>query len=320
MNSYKLIVEKSTVPVDTGEWVRITISRYMNKKILFDVASNPEFLREGTAIGDFLNPDRIVIGVETKRAETLLKELYSKIKAPVIVTDIKSAELIKHASNSFLAMKISFINAVANICEKVGADVIKVANGMGTDKRIGKAFLNAGAGFGGSCFPKDLDAFYWIAKKKGYNFELLHEVKKINQQQKYNLVKKIEDVLWIIKDKVIAFWGLSFKPNTDDMRMAPSIEIITTLISRGAKIRAYDPKAMEKAKLVLPDVTYCKDAYEAARCSECIIIMTEWEEFKNLDFTKIKKIVKQPIIVDARNLLSEKNLEKIGYIYKGVGR
>jgi UDPglucose 6-dehydrogenase len=320
MDSYRLIVEKSTVPVETGDWVKITIGRHMSKKIPFDVASNPEFLREGTAIEDFLAPDRIVIGVETQRAEKLLKEIYSKIKAPIIVTDIKSAELIKHASNSYLAVKISFINAVANICEKVGADVLKVAAGMGYDKRIGKDFLSAGAGFGGSCFPKDLDAFYWISKKLGYNFELLHEVKKINRSQKEVIVKKIEDVLWILKDKTIAVLGLSFKPNTDDMRMAPSIEIIESLVSKGARIRAYDPQGMEKSKEIMPYVTYCKDAYETIKGAECILLMTEWDEFKGLDFKKVKKLVKQPILVDARNLYHDKDLNKLGFIYKGVGR
>jgi len=221
MNTYKLIVDKSTVPVETGERGEMTIKRNIKKNIDFDVASNPEFLREGSAVYDTFNPDRIVVGVKTKKAETLLKELYSPIKAPVLVTDIKSAEIIKHASNSFLAMKISYINAVANICEKTGADIVKVAEGIGMDSRIGKSFLNAGIGFGGFCFPKDLEAFYWISKKVGFDFKLLKEVKEINEYQRALLLKKIEEAVWNLKGKTIGILGLAFKPETDDMRFAP---------------------------------------------------------------------------------------------------
>lgn len=226
MTSYKLIVDKSTVPVETGERVYETINRNLKKNIPFDVASNPEFLREGSVIYDIFHADRIVIGVNSKQAEKLLRELYAPFKALVLVTDIKSAEIIKHASNSFLAMKISFINGIANICERAGADVKKVAEGIGMDKRIGKSFLNAGIGFGGFCFPKDLEAFMWISKKMGYDFELLKAVKSINEDQKKIFVKKIEDTLWVLKDKTIGILGLAFKPNTDDMRFAPSIDII----------------------------------------------------------------------------------------------
>ena len=320
MKAYKLIVEKSTVPVETGEWVKLTISRNLTNKVNFDVASNPEFLREGQAINDFFHPDRIVIGVESKKAEEILKDIYKPIKAPVIVTDRKSAELIKHASNSFLAMKISFINAVANICERVGADVTKIAQGMGFDKRIGKSFLSAGIGFGGSCFPKDLDAFCWIAKKLGYNFELLDAVRKINREQRENIVKKIEDTLWVLHGKTIALLGLSFKPDTDDMRSAPSIDIIQMLHSKGAKIIAYDPKSMEKSKEMLPFVKYVKNPYDACKQADCAVLVTEWDEFKNIDFKKLKKSMKQPVIIDGRNFYDPDKLIKLGFVYKGVGR
>jgi UDPglucose 6-dehydrogenase len=320
MNGYKVIVEKSTVPVETGEWVKTVIKRNLPKKVLFDVASNPEFLKEGQAINDFLHPDRVVIGVESKRAEKILTELYKPLNTKILVTDIKSAELIKHASNSFLATKISFINSVANVCERVGADVTKVAEGMGADKRIGRAFLNAGPGFGGSCFPKDLSAFYWISHRLGYDFEILKEVLKVNREQRENAVKKIEDILWILKDKTIAVLGLSFKPETDDMREAPAVDIIKIMQSRGARIKAYDPKAMPKAETLLDGVEFCKDLYSACRSADCMVLLTEWEEFRNIDFKRLKKIMKQPIIVDMRNFYDPGKLRKLGYIYKGVGR
>ena len=322
LNGYKLVVDKSTVPVETGEWVKTTIERNSSKKagVAFDVASNPEFLREGTAIHDFLNPDRIVIGVSSFKAQKFLTDIYKPINAPLIVTDIKSAELIKHASNSYLAMKISFINAVANICEKVGANVTNVAEGMGMDKRIGRDFLDAGPGFGGFCFPKDLEAFYWISKKVGYSFNLLAEVKKINEDQKKNIAKKVEDALWILKDKTIAVLGLAFKPNTDDMRMAPSIDIIKELKLKGAKVRAYDPQSMEKAREIMPFVEYCKSIDEVCKSADCILLLTHWKEFENIDFKKIKKLVKQAIIVDARNLYDPETMKKLGFVYKGVGK
>lgn len=320
MRSYKVIVEKSTVPVETGEWVETTVQRNNNSGVEFDIVSNPEFLREGSAIYDFLHPDRIVLGVKSKRAEKIMRELYAPIKAPILVTDIKSAELIKHASNSFLATKISFINAIANFCELVGADVEKVAEGIGLDKRIGKEFLNAGAGFGGFCLPKDLEAFYWIANKLGYNFELLQVVKKINEEQKRNIVKKIEDLVWIIQGKTIGVLGLSFKPDTDDIRFAPTIEIIKMLQEQGAKIKAYDPQAMEKAKEVLTQVKFCENPYEVAKNSECLVILTEWDEFKKFDLKRIKNLLCQPIIVDGRNIYQPEEMKKLGFIYKGVGR
>jgi len=320
LKNYRLIVEKSTVPVETGEWVNFTIKTQAKKGVEFDVASNPEFLREGSAIKDFMNPDRIVIGVSSKRAENLLKKLYAPLKAPLVVTDVKSAEIIKHASNSFLATKISFINAVSNICEKTGADIAKVAEGMGMDKRIGKQFLNAGLGYGGSCFPKDVDAFIKIAGKLGYDFGLLKAVKDVNQHQIRSFLKKIEDNLWIIKGKTIGILGLSFKPDTDDMRMSASIGVIDWLKEEKALIKVFDPQAMPKAKEFINGVTYCKDAYSVAKGASCLLVVTEWNEFKQLDLTKIKKLMKQPLIIDGRNIFEPETLEKIGFKYLCVGR
>jgi len=321
LNSYRLIVEKSTVPVETGKWIEHTIRVFNRRKVKFDVASNPEFLREGSAIQDFLRPDRIVIGTESKRAREILSELYKPFNAPIIFTDINSAELIKHASNSFLATKISFINAIANICEKVGADVIKVAEGMGLDKRIGRAFLDAGIGYGGSCLPKDVDAFIHIAEKLGYDFELLKVVKKINENQREILLKKIKDSLWIIKGKNIGILGLSFKPNTDDIRNAPSLEIIDALLKEEANIRCFDPQAMPKAKKILKNrVLFCKDPYEVAKNADCLVIVTEWNEFKELDLLRLKKIMRQPVIIDGRNIYDPRKLKEMGFRYLGVGR
>lgn len=320
MRTYRLIVEKSTVPVETGMWIKHTLESYARKKVKFDVASNPEFLREGSAINDFMHPDRVVIGVESKKAKGILVELYKPLNAPILVTDMKSAEIIKHASNSYLATKISFINAIANICEKVGADVEKVAEGMGLDKRIGKEFLNAGTGFGGFCLPKDIEAFIRISDKLGYEFELLKAVKKINDSQKMLLVNKIEKVIWNIKDKTIAILGLSFKPNTDDMRFAPSIEIIDVLQKEGANIRAYDPQAMDKAKTLLKDVKFCVDSYDAVKGADCAVILTEWNEFKQLDMTKLKKLLRQPVVVDGRNIYEPKKMRESGFKYYSIGR
>ena len=320
LTSYHLVVEKSTVPVETGKWVEHTIKTNIRKHVKFDVASNPEFLREGTAIHDFLYPDRIVIGVETKRAEETLRELYKKVKAEIVVTDIKSAELIKHASNSFLAAKISFINSVANICERTGADITKVAHGMGLDPRIGRSFLQSGIGYGGSCFPKDVDAFMHISGKLGYDFALLKAVRKANEEQRALFVKKIEESLWIVKGKTIGILGLSFKPETDDMRQAPSIDIINSLMNAGAKIKAYDPKAMPKARPILKGVKLCKDVYEAARQSDCLAIVTEWHEFKVMDLKRVKKLMKNPLIVDGRNVFEPKEMKKLGFRYISMGR
>ena len=320
MQEYKLIVEKSTVPVQTAEWIRVTINRYKGKDIEFDVASNPEFLREGSAVKDFLFPDRIVIGVESEKAKKLMLCLYEPINAEKVIVDTKSAELIKHASNSFLAMKISFINAVANICEKTGADIEKVALGMGLDKRIGKDFLNAGVGYGGSCFPKDVRAFIWISQQLGYDFNLLKEVEKINLKQREIFIKKIEESLWILKDKNIGILGLSFKPDTDDIRDAPAIDIIKNLKEKGAKIKVYDPKAMDNIKKIFADIEYCDGLDSVAKNSDCLIFLTEWEEFKHIDFDKIKKLMSQPIIIDGRNIFDLEKMKKLGFVYKSVGR
>jgi len=320
MSEYKLVVGKSTVPVSTGKWIKKTMNIRNTRGIDFDVASNPEFLREGSAIDDFLHPDRVVIGVESEKAKNLLCELYKPIDAPILVTDIESAEIIKHASNSFLATKISFINAISVICERAGADVKEVAEGMGSDKRIGKDFLNAGAGFGGFCFPKDLSAFIKIAENLGYDFKLLREVEHINDEQKKGIVRKIRESLWNLRGKKVGILGLSFKPNTDDIRYAPSIDIISELIKEGVSIKAYDPKAMEKMKRIFPDITYCKNPYEVCNESDALVIITEWDEFGNLDIKKIKKLLVSPIIIDGRNMFDPEELKEEGFLYTGVGR
>jgi len=320
MNGYKIIVEKSTVPVQTGKWVKTVIERFSKKTRDFDVASNPEFLREGSAIDDFLHPDRVVLGVESQEAKEKLLELYKPIDAPKIVTDIESAELIKHASNSFLSAKISFINAISIICEKSGADVLKVAEGMGLDKRIGRDFLNAGVGFGGFCFPKDIKAFISIAAKLGYDFRLLKEVDAINHEQMLLTVKKLEGMLWNLKDKKIGILGLAFKPNTDDMRFAPSITIIRELQKQGATIKAYDPVAMNRAKKIMPDIEYCADPYSAATGVDAIILVTEWDEFRDLDLKKIKSLMRQPVFLDGRNVFDVKQMNDLEFIYSGIGR
>ncbi len=343
MNGYKVVVEKSTVPVKTGEWVKRTI-RFNNKfGGDFDVASNPEFLREGSAIGDFLKPDRIVVGVESQKAAELLQGCYQPIidqrvsfdissgkvihqdpqdrHVPFIVTNVSSSELIKHASNSFLALKISYINAVANFCELAGADVEQVAKGMGLDSRIGTKFLNAGVGYGGSCFPKDVSAFLEISRELGYDFKLLEDIIEVNQKQREIFVRKIKNALWIIKDKSIGILGLSFKPNTDDMREAPSIDVIKALQLEGAKIKAYDPVAMDNAKQIFGDtITYCNDPYEVAQDSDALVLMTEWDEFKNLDLKKVFDTLHYPIFLDGRNVFNPAEMKSIGFEYHSIGR
>ncbi len=321
MPSYRLIVEKSTVPVNTGEWVAHTIKVFNKRNIKFDVASNPEFLREGQAIEDFMHPDRIVIGVESDRARDILLELYKPLNAPMVITDIKSAELIKHASNSFLATKISFINAIANICDTVGADVVEVARGMGLDRRIGSNFLSAGIGFGGFCLPKDLSAFVRIAEKLGYDFGILKEAQRVNDNQRRLLIKKITTLLWNLPKKTISVLGLSFKPDTDDIRYSPALDIVTLLRAEGAHIKVYDPKAMPKVKKLLGGgVEFCEDAYSAARSSDCLIVATEWNEFKELDFKKIKRLMRQPVVIDGRNIYDPKDMRALGFKYAGIGR
>ncbi len=320
MTEYKIIVDKSTVPVQTGEKVAETIKRYCKNRVECDVVSNPEFLREGFAVEDLMKPDRIVIGVRTQRPVPALKEVYEPFKAPIIVTDINSAELIKHASNSFLALKISYINAVSVICEATGANVQEVANGMGMDERIGRRFLNPSLGFGGSCFPKDLSAFIKIAEELRYDFGLLKEVQKINAGQMDRFVKKIVDTIWVLKGKTIGVLGLAFKQNTDDVRMSPAIELCQRLQKEGAALRVHDPKAMDKAKSLLKDVTYVDDMNDVAEGCDALVVATEWEEFKKLDLARAHKLLSHPIMFDGRNLFDPKEMEKLGFIYKSIGR
>ncbi len=319
--SYRLIVDKSTVPVETGDKVSRTIRLYAPKECEFDVASNPEFLREGSAVGDFLNPDRIVVGVPSPRAEQMLRELYEPVKAPLLVTDIHSAEIIKHASNSFLATKISFINAVAQLAEATGADVELIARGMGLDRRIGASFLCAGLGYGGSCFPKDVKAFHRIARDKGVDLSILKEVERINEEQRRLFLHKVHDALWVVKGKRLGVWGLSFKPETDDMRSAPSIDILGALAAEGAELVAYDPVAMEKAKALLPEhVRYVASRDEAAEGADALLVLTEWKEFKEADPARLKGLLKQPVVIDGRNIFNPAHMRELGFIYYSVGR
>lgn len=320
LSRYTVVAEKSTVPVETGEQVERTIHRFNRRQVAFDMVSNPEFLREGTAVEDFLHPDRIVIGVKTARAEKVMREVYAPLNAKILITDLKSAELIKHASNSFLSTKISFINAVGRICELVGADVTKVAEGMGLDPRIGASFLKAGLGFGGFCFPKDLEAFHYISKKVGYDFDLLRAVKDINDSQRVHFVKKIEEALWVLKGKTIGMLGLAFKPHTDDVRFAPALDVIRRLQERGAHVRVYDPVATSKAKAEVKGVVFCKTAYEAARGADCIALVTEWPEFQQLDWKKVKRSMSHAILVDGRNALDPSIMKAAGFDYHGMGR
>jgi UDPglucose 6-dehydrogenase len=320
---YKLIVEKSTVPVKTSEQILKTIKLYNKHGVELEVASNPEFLREGTALQDFFEADRIVIGVSSKKAENLLKELYKGIDSPVVVTDPNTAEIIKHASNSFLAMKISFINMVADLCENTGADINKVAEGMGFDKRIGKSFLNAGIGYGGSCFPKDVRAFNQIGKENGLDFSLLKDVDKINMKRVERFISKLRKAHWVFKDKVFSIWGLAFKPGTDDIREAPALKVMEILLNEGANLRVYDPKAMDNVKKVFPSsdkLYYANDPFDAAKDSEAILLITEWDEFKDINFSKIKEIILTNVLIDGRNLYSSEKMKEEGFIYYPVGK
>lgn len=321
MDGYKIIVSKSTMPVKTGQKIKETISKFCRKNINFDIVSNPEFLREGSAIKDFLQPDRIVIGVESKQAQKIMEEIYKPIKTLIIFTSIESAEVIKHACNAFLATKISFINAIANICEKNGANVQEVAYAMGQDKRIGRSFLNAGIGFGGSCFPKDVSAFISVAQKSGYNFKMLKEVKEINKRQRQIFINKIKNILSGQEKKEIGILGLSFKPDTDDMREAPSIDVIEALLKQGFLIKVYDPAAKDNAKKIFGNkITYCQNMYQALNGSAALIILTEWDVFKKLDLLKAKKMLLSPIIIDGRNIFNHKKMEKQGFEYYSIGR
>ena len=320
LSRYTVIVEKSTVPVKTGERVLKTIQRNAPKGTECDVVSNPEFLREGSAVKDALNPDRIVFGVTSERAAGVMRRLYEGFQAPVLVTDIASAELIKHASNSFLALKISFINAVATVCELSGADVELVAKGMGMDPRIGSRFLNAGLGYGGSCFPKDVMAFEQIARELGYDFGLLREVQRINQDMRERFLKKVEEELWVVKGKILGVWGLSFKPDTDDVREAPALAIAQQLQEKGALVQAYDPKAAEKAGRLLKGVRICATAEEAAKDADALLVCTEWPEFRTFPLERLKGLMRHPVVLDGRNLYEPVAMRSAGFDYRSVGR
>ena len=319
---YRVVVDKSTVPVKTGEKVDATIRRY-NKNAEFDVVSNPEFLREGCAVPDLMNPDRIVIGSASQRATDLMKRVYEPFNAPILVTDVNSAELIKHAANSFLSLKISYINAVSAICEASGADVEKVADGIGMDKRIGRNFLNAGLGYGGSCFPKDVKAFIAIADELGVPFNLMKEVERINESMLERFLKKMRDALWVLKDKRIAVWGLSFKPDTDDVRNSVAIELVRHLVEEGAIVTAYDPKGMEKAReynLISDKVKLVGSPVEAVDGAEALVLATEWKEFARQDFAEVKRRMHTPLVFDGRNLFKPDTMREMGFVYCGVGR
>lgn len=324
LKEYKLIVEKSTVPVRTAEWIERTIKLY-NPQADFDVASNPEFLKEGSGIKDFFQPDRIVLGVSSERAKKILLEIYNEKEFPYpkIITDVKTAELIKHASNSFLALKISYINMVANFCEKVGVDVDVVAEGMGLDRRIGREFLKAGIGWGGSCFPKDVKAFIKMAEENHEDFSILKEAYKINEKRIDHFIEKVKRTLWVIKGKRLSIWGLSFKPNTDDIRESPAIKIIPKLLNAGAYLNLYDPEAMENTKKIIPpndNVNYADSIEESVKESHAILILTDWNEFKKADLPNLKKYMITPIIIDGRNIYEPKKVRELGFLYVPTGK
>lgn len=315
-----IIIDKSTVPVGTGDMVGEIIAQNARPGIPFSVVSNPEFLREGSAVSDFFNPDRIVLGSMDRAAAQRVADMHTPLGAEVIITDLRTAEMIKYASNAFLATRISFINEIAHICEKLGADVKEVARGMGADKRIGPHFLDAGIGYGGSCFPKDVLALHHMAASSGCHPQLLQAVMDINQDARNRFVDKVRKLLDTLEHKVIGVLGLSFKPNTDDMREAPSLDIIQALQAEGAHVKAYDPVAMERAGEVMPQVTFCATAYDAAKEADAILIVTEWNEFKQLDWAKLQRFMRQPIVVDGRNLYDPQEMANRGFIYWGVGR
>ena len=316
-----IIVNKSTVPIGTGDWVADIVRENMpDEDIEFSVVSNPEFLREGSGVYDFMNPDRIVLGSMDSAAAQRVAELYNPLQAPIIITDLRTAEMIKYASNAFLATKISFINEIANICEALGADVTKVARGMGMDQRIGPQFLGAGVGWGGSCFPKDVKALAHMAATHGAHPQLLRAVMEINYDQRKRVIQNLRDILGSFRGKTIGILGLAFKPNTDDMRDAPSIEIIHMLQHEGAQIKAYDPQAVETAGRILTDVDYCENPYAVAEDADALILLTEWNEFKQLDMMRIKASMRQPVLLDGRNIYDPKRMKEMGFTHRGMGR
>jgi UDPglucose 6-dehydrogenase len=325
LNGYKVFVNKSTVPVGTSHMVKEIIKENLKTPMDFDVVDNPEFLREGSAVKDFLNPDRIVCGVESDRAREAMEKLYQPLVRsgrPLLFTDIHSAEVIKYASNSFLATKISFINEVANFCELVGADVTQVAKGMGLDERIGSRFLHAGIGYGGSCFPKDVQAFIQTGKDKGYEFKILEQVEAVNEAQKLRIVEKILKEIPDLNGKTVAVWGLAFKPKTDDMREASSLAIVPKLLEKGAKVRAFDPVAAENAKKILGEtnIEYFNSPFDAASGADILVLVTEWDEFRALDLQKLKATMKDTFVFDGRNVYNPEEMQKIGFKYFSIGR
>jgi UDPglucose 6-dehydrogenase len=316
-----IIINKSTVPVGTGDWVADIIRNNQPRPVDFAVVSCPEFLREGSALLDFMNPDRTVLGSLDREAAEEVAQLHIPLRAPIIATDLRTAEMIKYASNAFLATKISFINEIANICEVLGADVKEVAAGMGADKRIGKMFLDAGVGYGGSCFPKDVLALKHMATVQGQHPQLLEAVMQINEYQRHQIILKLRDLLGKnLKGKQIGILGLAFKPNTDDMRDAPAVEVVQELLRIGAKVRGYDPVAMDNARQLVPELAFCSDPYSVAAGSDALVIMTEWNEFKNLDLQRVKDSMRQPVIVDGRNVYDPELLQAMGFHYRGFGR
>jgi UDPglucose 6-dehydrogenase len=322
LTEYRVIVDKSTVPVKTGEEVARTIRRYNKIGAVFDVVSNPEFLREGCAVADLMEPDRIVIGTNSDRALAIMRSVYEPFKAPIMVTDISSAELIKHAANSFLALKISYANAIAAICEATGADVDQVADGIGADKRIGRSFLDAGLGYGGSCFPKDVAAFISISEQVGEPLTLLKEVQRINARQRERFVKRVRDTVWVLKEKRIAVWGLTFKPNTDDVRNSVAVDLVNDLIREGAYVRAYDPKGNMKIQELnlCPGVHLADTALEAVQEAEALVLATEWPDFAAIDMEEVLRMMHTPIVFDGRNLFNPMTMRNLGFQYYSIGR
>jgi UDPglucose 6-dehydrogenase len=315
------IVNRSTVPIGTGDWMSGVIEEYLERRsVSFSVVSNPEFLREGSAIYDWMHPDRIVLGAVDLAAAERVSRLYRSLGAELIVTDPRTAEMIKYAANAFLASKISFINEIANICEALGADVRTVAHGMGTDRRISPHFLEAGIGWGGSCFPKDVSALAYIAAVHGQHPQMLRAVMEINTDQRKRAVTKVREILGGFRGKSIAIWGLSFKPNTDDLRDAPAISVVRMLLNEGALVHAYDPVAMENARQILPNVVYCSNPYDAVQEADAVLLLTEWNEFKQLDMSHVRHLMRQPILLDGRNVYDPQQMKELGFIYRGMGR
>jgi UDPglucose 6-dehydrogenase len=323
MSGYKVVVIKSTVPVGTARRLKKLIQDHQTQPIPFDIVSNPEFQREGSAIEDFMRPDRVTIGAESEQAIAIMKDIYSAlylIETPFVITGLETAEMIKYAANAFLATKVSFINEIANLCEKMGADVHHVARAMGLDGRIGKKFLHPGPGYGGSCFPKDTRALSRMAQEKGYSFKILDSVIRVNEEQKKRMVVKIQERVGDLRGKTIGILGLSFKPNTNDIRESSSMVIIGDLLAMGAKVKAFDPAAIDEAKAVLPEVEYGRDPYDVAKGSDALVLVTEWNQFRRLDLQRIKTLLKTPIFIDLRNVYDPDQMKRLGFNYCGVGR